>query len=168
MALRRPGAVERPSQAEGPSTEVPLAIWYHAQLARISGSDRASHGPRADFACEAKHGVCTARITQERAFGSRKLFLYLRAHLQIQTRMQLEPYEQKPSGLNLKFRPDGFMFHVKQSAKAKSPVPFLCAPELPPKAEECGSAVLRARCKLHEHRPRGVGSPVPARHSRSP
>ena len=38
--------------------------------------------------------------------------------------MQTEPYDRKPSGLNLKFRPDGFMFHVKQSAGSHGSGPF--------------------------------------------
>ena len=41
-----------------------------------------------------------------RAFGKQNLFLHLRAQVQIQTGMRLEPYDLKPFGLNGKFRPE--------------------------------------------------------------
>ncbi len=49
-----------------------------------------------------------------RADGKRKLLPRPRAHIQIHTRMQTEPYGQKPSGPNPIVHSDGCLFHVKQ------------------------------------------------------
>ena len=49
-----------------------------------------------------------------RADGQPKLFFHPRAHAQIQTGVQSEPRIQKPSERNIKFYPDGILFHVKQ------------------------------------------------------
>ncbi|MBQ3637574.1 MAG: hypothetical protein II953_04355, partial [Clostridia bacterium] len=48
----------------------------------------------------------------ERADGMLKLFLCLRARFEIQTDVQTEPRERKPSGRNMEFWRQ--MFHVKQ------------------------------------------------------
>ena len=52
-------------------------------------------------------GISGAHWAQGRADGILKLFLCLRAHIQIQTDMQTEPYDQKPSGWNMEFFSDG-------------------------------------------------------------
>ena len=143
MALRRPGAVEGPSRAEGPSTEVPLAIWYLEQLAPASGSDRESQTARDLCSCSLNGARSTAE-PHSSAFGgisgahymgrtgvNRKPPLGPRAHPQIQTLMQTGSCDRKPSGLNLKFRPDGLMFHVKHSIGTPTAYP------IPPHATPC-------------------------------
>ena len=86
----------------------PLAIWCHKQLARSSGFDCTSHGPRAVSVCTACAMLGAELLglrqrfrralhrTRQRKSGNQ---LHPRAHARIQTHMKPEPCDRKPFGL---------------------------------------------------------------------
>ena len=83
-----------------------------------------------------------------RAVGKPRLLLRPRTHVQIQSHMQTEPYDQKPSGLDLKSSSDGYLFHVKQSTGNLHIVPLPCAPESLPQGHglvPCTGSAARRR-----------------------
>ena len=99
-----------------PPVRVPWPYGITLPLVSESKFDFTSHVLARSLLVQLKHaqtslrphgGDSGAHWAQGRAPLNQNLFPHSRAHAQIQTDMQTELYDQKPSGLNIKFFSDG-------------------------------------------------------------
>ena len=135
MSLRGTGGTGDHLRPKAPCAG-PLAIWYLEQLAPSSGFDCSSQTSRGLCLCSLcharspaePHSSASGSVSGAHDTGTRvreaEIVSATSRTCKDSDRHASQPYDRKPSGSNLMFRPDGLMFHVKQSAESYGSGPF--------------------------------------------